>query len=248
MDISRKDMEKQFALRANVFDLSANWITDRKLISAHFELAGVDNGRLLELCCGTGQIGRAFKEKGWNVVGIDVSKDMLKISSRYFPVYRAKAEHLPFRENSFDLVVCRQSFQFLDVRYVLDEAKRVLCPKGRFIVSLTIPFGDMDKEWLKNIHITKQKLLKNFLTREDLIYYLESSGLKVRASKELVIRESINRWMGCAPELDFSIKEQVKNLIVSAPEAYKKIHKVEIRNGELLEDWNWIIIVAENIK
>ena len=56
------------------------------------------------------------------------------------------------------------------------------------------------------------------------------------------MRESINRWMNYAPELDLNIREKVISMIKHAHAAYKKIHRVEVVNGEVFEDWNWAIL------
>jgi len=243
IDLTNK-LKEQFALRSDVFDESANWITDKELIRAHIDLAGKPSGRALDLCCGTGQIGRSLKAQGWDVRGLDICEGMVEISSRYFPVSQGAAEKITFESNYFHLVVCRQTFQFLNAREVLSEIARVLEPNGIFILSLTVPFCDIDYDWLYEIHRIKQPLLLKFYTAEELVKKLESESFSIEGTRTLTIRESITRWMQHAPELSQAVQKKVLSMVENAPPAYKKLHNVEIINGEVLEDWNWVIFKA----
>ncbi|MFA5005171.1 MAG: class I SAM-dependent methyltransferase [Candidatus Omnitrophota bacterium] len=238
----------QFAARSAEFDLSAKWITDPGLISAHTELAGKPQGKALDLCCGTGRIGRALKENGWNVRGLDICAEMARISSQHFCVLQAKAEKIPFADNSFHLVTCRQTFQFLNAAEALSEIRRVLVPGGNLILSLTVPFSDMDKAWLYEIHRIKQALLLKFYTADELQAALSVSGFGLLESRSLQVRESITKWMRYAPELPTEIKEKVITAIKDAPESYKKLHHVEEKGSQLMEEWNWVVLKAVSSK
>lgn len=234
-------LKGQFSVRSKEFDISASWISDQKLISAHVELAGKPCGQALELCCGTGQVGRALRTAGWDVRGLDICEDMVKESSRYFPVTCGKAEKIPFEAGRFSLVVCRQAFQFLNAKEVLQETARVLVPGGVFVVSLTVPFCDEDKGWLYEIHRIKQPLLLKFYTEQTLGDEINQAGFKITDMRRLRVRESINRWMEYAPELTDPIKQKVIEAVKNSPQAYKKLHNVEVKGTEVVEDWNWVV-------
>lgn len=235
-------LKKQFNIRCREFDISANWVTDKQLIHAHMELAGRPSGRALDLCCGTGQMGQALKQKGWDVRGLDLCGKMAEASSYFFPALEGKAEKIPFKTGSFSLVVCRQTFQFLNIKDVLSEVSRILVPGGILIVSLTVPFSGIDKPWLQEIHRVKQPLLLKFYTAEDLINELKEAGFLILENRRLRVRESINRWMDHAPELDLKIRQKVLSMIGNAPEEYRQLHHVDNVNGEIFEDWNWVIL------
>lgn len=237
-------LEEQFTIRSVKFDVSANWITDERLIYAHADLAGCSSAKALDLCCGTGQVGRALKRKGWDVNGLDICNMMVKISSRYFPVSQGKAEEIPFASNRFQLVACRQAFQFLNTQEVLSEIIRVLNPQGIFILGLSVPFSEKDSSWLYEIHRVKQPLLLRFYTAQDLMKELKEAGFLIKERKNVVVRESINRWMEHAPELNETVKEKVCKMIKDAPLEYKKLHRVEVVDGEIFEDWNWVVLKA----
>src|SRR5687767_3227187 len=61
-----------------------------------------DHCRILDLCCGTGQIARGLTERGYRVTGIDGSESMLVFARRNAPsatFFQADARsfHLPER-------------------------------------------------------------------------------------------------------------------------------------------------------
>jgi len=85
---------------------------------------------VLDVAAGTGSISRLLEARGYRVVAIDLSREMLTQHSSRHRV-RAVADHLPFREETFDAV----TFGYL-LRYVEDpvatmrEMGRVLRPGG----------------------------------------------------------------------------------------------------------------------
>lgn len=237
-------IQDQFDTRRKTFNISANWIGDKRLANAHVDIAGVLRGRALELCCGTGKVGKAFVAKGWDLVGIDISKEMVREAGKYFPVLQEKAEELPFRDGLFSTVIMRQAYFFLDTKKVLKEIKRVLKNNGVFILSQTVPFGEKDTPWLRKIHLAKQAQLRKFYTGADLQRELEQNGFRIPKKVFLTVRENITRWMKYAPELTEAKKKEVSNMILNSPPDYKEIRDVKQKKDGLFEDWNWVVFRA----
>jgi len=237
---------EQFSKRASTYSASANWIADQALIKAHLEAAGKKRGgSVLEVCCGTGMVGRAFRADGWQINGIDLTRGMAEEASRYFPCICSPAENIPFLDGSFDVVVLRQAYFLLDDgQKVLAEICRVLRDDGIFILSQTVPFSAEDAEWLEHIHRTKQFQLKEFFTEGTLKDELEKRYFSVVTTSRLAVRENISRWMAAAPELAAEKQTEVCSLVANAPEPYRSIHRVEVTGGEVFEDWNWTIFTA----
>ena len=237
----------QFTTRAETYSASANWISDQKLIQEHIAAASSGTkGNVLELCCGTGMVGRNFAAAGWHICGIDLTRAMAEEANRFFPCICSPAEQVPFLDNAFDVVVLRQAYFLLnDGQKVLAEAHRVLKPGGVFVFSQTVPFSAADSPWLEHIHRTKQAQFREFFTEESLRSQLEQEFFRVNDVRRLPVRENITRWLDAAPELSTEKKAEVSSLIANAPEPYRSIHKVEVVNGQVLEDWNWVIFSAE---
>jgi SAM-dependent methyltransferase len=110
------------------------------------DVAGRD---VLEIGCGAAQGGRWLAAQGARVTALDVSYGQLEQSRRLDArsgvavsrLVQADAQHLPFRDASFDLVVSA----FGGIPFVADsaramrEAARTLRPGGRFVFSVTHP-------------------------------------------------------------------------------------------------------------
>ncbi len=234
-------VKRQFDTRASTYNRSAKWITDHGLLGAFLTLAGTPSGRALELCCGTGVVGTTLFRKGWDITGLDISPGMLSVAQKTVPVLEASAEHIPFPDHSVSLVVLRQALFFLDVKKVFSQIRRVLKPRGTFILGQTVPFSEADTGHLRTIHQFKQAQLKSFYTAPMLERLLTSNGFRIGETKSLRVRESITCWMDNAPELSPAKRTGVKRLIRQAPEEYRRIHNVRTERGELWEDWHWVV-------
>ena len=105
------------------------------LFDAIVAYAGPMRGRrALDLACGTGLSTRGLVARGIAVTGIDVAPNMLDAARRGgidgATFYEARAEALPFGDESFGLVTCGQAFHWFDGPVVLAEIERVLVPGG----------------------------------------------------------------------------------------------------------------------
>ena len=97
--------------------------------------------RVLDAGCGAGSGSAELAARARLVVGIDVSADAIDFARENYPLgnlrfERGSCSSLPHPEASFDLVVAFEVIEHLENwRELLAEARRVLAPGGRFIVS-----------------------------------------------------------------------------------------------------------------
>jgi ubiquinone/menaquinone biosynthesis C-methylase UbiE len=94
-------------------------------------------GRALEVGVGTGVVAKALRERGRDVVGIDLSPAMLRRArQRLGPrVAVADATRLPFPDGAFtDALAVWVMHAVADPAAALREVARVLRPGGRFVV------------------------------------------------------------------------------------------------------------------
>ena len=95
--------------------------------------------RVLDLGCGAGTYSRLLAKGGLRVFGVDYSAPSLRRAIDYDPAgichYAATDGYaLPFPAGTFDLVVCIGVLQAVALpTAVIDEAARVLRPKGVFV-------------------------------------------------------------------------------------------------------------------
>ena len=105
------------------------------------ELAGF--GRVLDIGCGDGQVGRLLARQGSGVVGVDPTWNCVRVARERGggPTFaRAGAAELPFADASFDAAVACLVFEHIDaVDAAIAEVARVLRPGGRFAFFLNHP-------------------------------------------------------------------------------------------------------------
>jgi SAM-dependent methyltransferase len=84
-------------------------------------------------------------QKCWQAWGLDSSDKMLAMARRdaraqevSLPLVRGLGERLPFRDSSFDRLICKGSLDhFADPEAFIREAARVLKPHGRAVIAVT---------------------------------------------------------------------------------------------------------------
>jgi ubiquinone/menaquinone biosynthesis C-methylase UbiE len=95
--------------------------------------------RVLDLGCGTGEMAAALMCRGYEVWGLDIAEPMIHYARQRCGSDRfwvGDIEHLPFRDSTFDAVVCLGVIEYLDMdERTLHEMWRVLKPGGRAVVS-----------------------------------------------------------------------------------------------------------------
>lgn len=106
---------------------------------AALERAGVDVGtRYLDAGCGSGMAAALAADRGAQVTGIDASDSLLRIARERVPqgaFQTGDLEDLPFEDDSFDVVVGFNSFQYAgNPGAALAEARRVTAPLGMVVI------------------------------------------------------------------------------------------------------------------
>lgn len=234
----------QFKDRVSSFDYSAKWVKDEELLVLHNKAAEVRPGDLvLEVCCGTGVVGESLSKLGARVIELDISLSMLqKARQRLRFCVNSCAEELPFAGNTFNAVICRQAFHFLDASRVIKEMLRVVKPNtGRVIISQIVPFGKDDSDWLFRIHAKKQPLLKNFLQEPELRELLKDNGCVDISVTEHLVEEPINDWLKDTFFAQDKILE-IKQMFLEAPSSYKKLHNTKIVGDDVIDTMRWVIV------
>jgi ubiquinone/menaquinone biosynthesis C-methylase UbiE len=222
-------------------------VADRTLLSIHHSLAEASSGEfLLDLCCGTAAVGRLFLNEGVTVVGVDISLSMLsKAEGRLSYCVNASAQALPFGDELFDVVICRQSFHLLNLKKAMREMFRVAKPGARLVVSQIVPFGEGDGDWLYRIHREKQPALKNFLYDEDIRRLLGEAGCRDIITKDYYLEESVDNWLS-EPFFSSRTRDRIRELFLRAPAKYKRLHNTRVLSGQIFDTMRWYL--ARGIK
>jgi SAM-dependent methyltransferase len=107
------------------------------------------NQKVLDLGAGTGKFSRKLLATGARVIALDPVPAMLEQLIRQYPDIETRigsAESLPFEDESFDSIVCAQSFHWFATPESLVEIRRVLKPGGH--LGLIWNVRDESVEWV----------------------------------------------------------------------------------------------------
>ncbi len=152
-----------------------------------------ENEKILDLCTGTATnaITIAKKKANTEIIGIDLSKDMLKVAQRKIrktelkniKLYQMDATHLKFKSNYFDKILISLVLHELDEELaakIISEAKRVLKDSGEIIITEWEPSKQLSKRILfAPIHYLEPKTYRRFI-KMDLYSYFEKYGLSIQ--------------------------------------------------------------------
>jgi SAM-dependent methyltransferase len=125
------------------YDGVADWY-DRELATTELGLSsqrvvlrllGDGEGPLLDVGCGGGSFAATLADRGWDVVGVDVSEDQLRLArERGVQVVHADAASMPFPDATFDAAVSVFTHTDMDdFPGAVREVARVLRPGARLV-------------------------------------------------------------------------------------------------------------------
>jgi ubiquinone/menaquinone biosynthesis C-methylase UbiE len=131
-----------------------SYLTESKTLRMAITMADLKDGEaILEVAVGTGIVFNKLVSLNIHGIneGVDISPDMLNRAKKLlkhnenknYHLQLASAYHLPFKSNSFDIIISNYMFDLLpedDFNKVLSEFHRVLKSPGRIIIA-TMSFG-----------------------------------------------------------------------------------------------------------
>lgn len=156
--------------------------------------------RILDVATGTGEQALAFARRSYDVVGVDLSEDMLRVARRKNRFGNAKFEladatSLPFEDGSFE-VTCI-SFALHDMplsirEKVLKEMVRVTNPRGMIvIVDYGLPKGKVGKFLVYHfVKLYEGEYYSKFI-KSDLVALLRKTGIEI--SEEIPVVHGVGR-------------------------------------------------------
>lgn len=130
------DSLKTYGPAAIAEEIRAPYVYYHNLISQ----AVTPNCEVLDVCCGTGLHSLTAARFGARVTASDLAEKNLELvqirascAGLTVRTVQGDAENLPFPAGTFSLLCCAGSLSYVDLSKFLNEAKRVLQARGKFI-------------------------------------------------------------------------------------------------------------------
>jgi ubiquinone/menaquinone biosynthesis C-methylase UbiE len=190
---------------------------------------------VLEVCVGTARTTLLLLAKVKPLlVGLDFSKEMLKIAKRKASSRGSKpnlvlgdAEHLPFAGKAFSAVVCTSSAHyFTDLRRNLAEFLRVLQDEGVFLYGdLTLHESDR-RRFLDRLESTVSNAHGRYCMPSEVKDMLEDAGFAVSMQTVVPYRKSFKSLMEDKGRY-FGVKpEALEKCVCSASEEERRLYAI----------------------
>jgi ubiquinone/menaquinone biosynthesis C-methylase UbiE len=163
--------------------------------------------KALDVATGGGHVARRLRAEGCEVVTVDSSPGMR-------PDVLSRAEHLPFADGSFDVVVTRIApHHFEDVRAAVAEMERV---SNRLVVVEDTLYSSERHEEAEKL---RDPTHVRSYTEEEWRGFLEEAGLEVEQVERFEKRHDLEAWLartGCTGVEAERVKELLADRMVDA--------------------------------
>lgn len=139
---------------------------------------------IVEVGCGSGETSVLFALHGAKVIGVDISREMIKNSNELAKKWQVEnkchflngnTEALPLSDCTADIIFSRSTMQYLDRTLVIPECLRILKPGGTMVLIENLPFNPFMKIYrsIKRLNarspkdVAYQKSLKGYVTQSE---------------------------------------------------------------------------------
>lgn len=149
-----------------------------------FQDTDFKNKRILDIGTGTGRFVFPLSKKAKEIIGIDISEEMIDYSRSKLESHKADnvsfhvmdASEIDFEKNKFDIVLGVGIFEYIEeLSPYFEEVNRVLKERGRFILTIH------NKKWIFNRESkTGHGFSKSEHSLKELKSTLEEDGFKVK--------------------------------------------------------------------
>jgi SAM-dependent methyltransferase len=198
-------VEAQFGAQAGAYLTSTVHAQGDDLDAIAAITAGRRDARVLDLGCGAGHVSFAVAPHVASVTACDLSPSMLDVVARAaaergfanIATRQSAAEHLPFGDQEFDLVLSRYSaHHWHDVRRGIAEAARVLKRGGTAVfVDAVAPDAPVLDTFLQSIELLRDTSHVRDYSRREWEWALVEAGLVVCAATPGRVRIDFQQWI-----------------------------------------------------
>jgi len=144
----------------------------------------ISNGKVLDVGCGWGRLFPIYFKRRLEVFGVDISEKMVEEARKNFPnavISLSEAEKLPFKNGTFNFVVCFGVFDATFQNESLGEMLRVLKIGGKVLLTGKNAnyFSDDKEAFAAEIGAIKKGEPNYFTDYQKLIKEITKNGHKI---------------------------------------------------------------------
>ncbi len=195
----------QFGVQAAAYLTSAVHAQGPDLAALAEIARAMPRARVLDMGCGGGHASYAVAPHVAEVVAYDLSPEMLAVVGAAaadkglgnLSIRQGRAEHLPFEDGGFDLVVSRLSaHHWQDVAAGLREAARVLAPGGTFcLIDIVSPGTPLVDTFLQAIELLRDISHVRDYSRGEWEAMIAAAGLSTIATRHNRMQIGFDAWV-----------------------------------------------------
>lgn len=204
--------------------------------------------RVLDVGTGTGIVAHTLSPFVAEVVGIDLSPQMLthawasRVANEVFE--EGDARNLRFPDNWFDKATARMIFHHL-IRggdQAMRECHRVLKPGGAMVLSEGVPPDRSLEDWYTRMFALKEERLTFF--EEDLVGLMRNGSFDIEQVRTHISPQvSIGNWLRNSG-LPQERQDQIMQMHLNLDEIGKQHYNMTITSGDVLCDFQYVILVG----
>lgn len=239
--------EQFWKIRSEKFN-KLKWVQEPAYIKAFKSSTDFKKSDLvLDVGTGTGVIAHALASLVKEVIGLDLSQDMLDHSNwkdnKYF-IKRDIRDPI-FYNNVFDKVTARMVFHHITERTqeAMNECFRILKEGGKMILAEGVPpLSDVKEDYERIFKLKEERLT---FSEEDLINLMKNSGFKnIRVIAHMMKNFSVKDWLENSGLLKDK-QNKIFEMHVNGSEIFKKAYNIKISDDDCLIDVKNLILVGE---
>jgi len=221
-----------FSRRARNYEKENKWILSPEFIEPLVP-AVFGGGNMLDVCAGTGVIPEYACSIGWKATALDSNADMLQGVDPAIQILLDDAHHMPFSDNTFDLVTCRQGIQYLR-------------------------FEDAIREMLR-VSSNQVRMLHGFIIREDIPLWQHLFELAQGPKRNFFSSDMLDAAIACCPHSSLEhgflksrerfvkpehVRAEIDSFLQTHP-AFTAKYRVENSEDKFTYDLNWVLHIIK---
>ncbi len=201
----------------------------------------------LDVGTGTGKIVQEISPLVGEIVGIDISKDMLErgdwSGNRY--CLRRDIRDPIFKEETFTRITARMVFHGIleGTQEAMNECYRVLKKGGKMVLAEGVPPSkDVKQDYIEIFKLKEPRLT---FMEEDLVALMERARFRnVKVYTHFMREMSVSNWLEKSG-LPEEIQDRIFEMHITAGDHFKKAYNMRIIRGDCLIDMKNAIVVGE---